>query len=385
MVSRLLGAGVVLFAFGVANLLWLWQTAARQTRRAPARLARHPRQCWPRQQNPQSLPVGQIDRWLAAARRRRMFFFTYATAPGDMFCATVESALRQRVPLHILGWGLTLADNAAGRLYLARLRGQVVNASGGVWQRDKFPAVRYALGRCAGTADMPPDSVVGFADGYDTIFAAGFADTARRARDLLTDGAVVFSSECGAYPSCDIAGMPRSATPLHWVNSGNWLGTVASATTMLDLALLDPGKNDQLLATELVARRRDIARADSTAAFSLAMQHCSADRVHASGAYSCALRFDPFEQLAVRSDGTPLVKFSGASPLLLHFNGNDPKARVYESPAAWPFRKLRFESSRVDDFPVFVEGTGFLSYDALGCKPGAVASFFDGSVNMAPK
>ena len=115
------------------------------------------------------------------------------------------------------------------------------------------------------------------------------------------------------------------------------------------------------------------------------MQHCSADRVHASGAYSCALRFDPFDQLAVRSDGTPLVKFSGASPLLLHFNGNDPKARVYESPAAWPFRKLRFESSLVDDFPVFVEGTGFLSYDALGCKPGAVASFFDGSVNMAPK
>ena len=336
--------------------------------------------CWPPQMNPLGLPVAQVESWLAAYRRHNMVFFSYATKVDDMFCATVESAIRQRVPLHLLGWGYTLEDSDAGRLYLARVSGVRIGTRNGkhmgVWQRDKFPGVRFALDRCAG--DITPETVVGFADGYDTIFAAPASDIATRGRELLRrhDDAVLFSAECSAYPIY-LADMPYPSTPLRFINSGNWLATARGASRMLEQVLTEPAKNDQLLANELAIKQPRLAAVDSTAAFALCMQHCESGG--GNGSRGRIQKFDPFAELEVRSDGVPIVKLTQESPLLLHFNGRDAKRRVRESPSAWPFRKLRYQSSSVSDFPIFVEGRGFMSYGALGCSPGAVDSFFDGS------
>jgi hypothetical protein len=83
----------------------------------------------------------------------------------------------------------------------------------------------------------------------------------------------------------------------------------------------------------------------------------------------------------VRSDGAPTVTLTQESPLLLHFNGRVSKRRVRESPDAWPFHKLAaLPVGQRRGLPRLCRRPGgFMSAEALGCNPGAIAGCFDGS------
>ena len=85
---------------------------------------------------------------------------------------------------------------------------------------------------------------------------------------------------------------------------------------MLEQVLAEPGKNDQLLANELVVGRPDLAAVGTAAAFALCMQHCKK-----------ATDEGDRTLLEVRSNGAPTVTLTQESPLQLNFDSRAPKRR----------------------------------------------------------
>ncbi|CAM9825825.1 unnamed protein product, partial [Discosporangium mesarthrocarpum] len=97
--------------------------------------------------------------------------FTYASHKGrdDRFCRTLESAVRNNVPLRIIGWQKP-------------------------WRglSQKLSATLEAVSR------LPESTVVMFTDAFDVLYAWDLMEIKRRFLKMKVD--ILFSAECGCWP-----------------------------------------------------------------------------------------------------------------------------------------------------------------------------------------
>ena len=251
-----------------------------------------------------------------------------------------------------------------------------------------------------------------FADGYDSLFLqppaeirATYDDLAARARPSSTEhatGGIVFSAECNNAPIC-LPGYPASATPLRFVNTGNYMGSKAAIAALLEdtLAVLSNAvdtcpthcvgvdtkstrsgrptqptacMNDQYA----IARLYVAARADPAlmAKYNMTLDHDA--RLFLS-AWKCpdfpnpcgglTEPFDPMSKTRVINQSLRVSVGHGAegikaTPAIVHFNGGRMKGRQLTFIEQ---RGLR-QAYSLSTFPVYVDGVGFRTFAQLGCN-----------------
>ncbi len=158
---------------------------------------------------------------------------TYASHGGrdDRFCRAVESSIRNKFELVILGWkkpwrGLSQKLEAAHE---------------------------YA-------SKLPSRDIIMFTDAFDVLFTGNKATVVENFLSFNTE--IVFSAECGCWPhvmenSRDCFDRyPPSPTPYRYLNSGTWIGYANTATEMLAVVMKEAGSNfananDQKLIADL--------------------------------------------------------------------------------------------------------------------------------------
>ena len=145
---------------------------------------------------------------------------TYASHGGkdDRFCRSVESAIRNEIPLQILGWGVPWEGLS-----------QKLSAS--------YDAVK----------DLPDDCLVMFTDGFDVLFTDTSENIIQEFNDLNVP--LLFSGECGCWPQLQrgvdvcLRKYPSSPTLYRFLNSGSWMGKAKYAAELLKEVMEDAIKS----------------------------------------------------------------------------------------------------------------------------------------------
>ena len=242
---------------------------------------------------------------------------TYASHGGrdDRFCRSVESAIRNHVPLRVLGWGVPW-EGLSQKLTAA------------------LTAVRA----------LPSDCVVTFTDAYDVLYTEELA-AVRRKFDALQAGApapLVFSGECGCWPqvtrdkgvTCRDK-YPRSPTPYRYLNSGGWIGYAGAAAEFLQ-ALVDAGGgakgkafhklNDQELASDMYM----------TGAHDITLDHYNTifQAMHAIHDGTAVPNCDPWPHMR-EEDGVWHNDETSSRPAIYHFNGGGKEHHLKMEARTW--------------------------------------------------
>ena len=141
---------------------------------------------------------------------------TYASHGGrdDRFCRTLESAIRNDIPLEVLGWGVPWEGLS-----------QKLSAS--------YDAVK----------ELPDDCLVMFTDGFDILFTDTSENIIKEFNQLNVP--LLFSGECGCWPQLQrgidvcLRKYPESPTLYRFLNSGSWMGKAKNAEILLKEVMED--------------------------------------------------------------------------------------------------------------------------------------------------
>ena len=225
--------------------------------------------------------------------------FTYATNRGNFFfCDSLESALQNRVPLNILGWG----EKWDGFL-------QKLHAS--------LEAVEQ----------LPSSCTVLFVDSYDVLFTQGLAEIKERFQRM--DVRILFSAECGCWPFVHRDHRicrdkyPKSPTLYKYLNYGGWIARQEDAVRLLretvEIADQEKAAGNDVDDQEIVAKLYIAGGSGITLDhYSQIFQTLHYTRNIGEG--TC----NPWPHL-VAYDGLWHNEYTGSQPVILHFNGGGKK------------------------------------------------------------
>jgi hypothetical protein len=242
--------------------------------------------------------------------RSRIHAVTYASHGGrdDRFCRAVESAVRYKYDLIILGWGVP-------------------------WRglSQKLEAA-HAYAR-----SLPPKDIILFTDAFDVLFTGDSNEIV----DIFTasNASVIFSAECGCWPHIIENGgrdcfhrYPESPTPYRYLNSGSWIGYASTAAEMLAIVIKEAGvnfanANDQKLMADLfMAKRMDIQLDYYNSIFQ--SMHMTLDPP--------LKRCNPVEDLQYDSVSKRWInRVTHGKPAVIHFNGGGKRAHLPMEAKSW--------------------------------------------------
>jgi hypothetical protein len=179
-----------------------------------------------------------IDPTLSDTGSRKLHAVTYASHSGrdDRFCRAIESAIRNKIDIIILGWNTPWK---------------------GLSQKLEA-AMKYAK-------SLPVDDVILFTDAFDVLYTQSSTTIWNRFQEF--NSSLIFSAECGCWPhvaedpAICLKKYPPSPTPYRYLNSGTWIGYSGSAWRMLDEVIKEAGQdftnaNDQKLIADLYINGR---------------------------------------------------------------------------------------------------------------------------------
>jgi len=240
---------------------------------------------------------------------------TYASHHGrdERFCRSLESAVRNDLDLHVLGWGLK-------------------------WEglSQKLAAALAAV------EDLPADCPVLFTDAYDVLFTES-GQAMRRKFEEHFSHPLIFSAECGCWPQVQRdRGVtcrdryPRSPTPYRYLNSGSWIGRASVAARFLR-AIVKGARttgaafhklNDQELSSELYLRREFGPE--------LALDHGAIlfQAMHAVKDNTAVPDCDPWPELR-ETDGIWQNTLTGSRPSVYHYNGGGKRHHIAMESKMW--------------------------------------------------
>lgn len=227
-------------------------------------------------------------------RTMKLHTVTYASHGGrdDRFCRAVESSIRHKFDLVILGWGVK-------------------------WQglSQKLDAAH------AFAAALPPGDVILFTDAFDVMFTGSSEDILTAF--LAEKAPIIFSAECGCWPhviedvNVCLHKYPSSPTPYRYLNSGTWIGYAKEATEMLAEVIRGAGNNfaqanDQKLVADMYISGKHGIKLDFYNKLFQSM-HMTLDR---------PLPYcNPVKDIVRTKDGRFLNERTNSKPAVLHFNG----------------------------------------------------------------
>jgi hypothetical protein len=235
---------------------------------------------------------------------------TYASHGGrdDRFCRAVESAVRNKFDLIILGWGVPW-----------RGLSQKLEAAHG-----------YAK-------SLPPRDIILFTDAFDVLFT-GDPEEIKRIF-LQSNATVIFSAECGCWPHVIENGgrdcfqrYPQSPTPYRYLNSGAWIGYAAQAAQMLEIVIKEAGNNfananDQKLMADLfMSKRVDIQLDYYNTIFQSMHMTLDPPLKHCNPVDD--LQFDSVSKRWVN-------RVTHGKPAVIHFNGGGKKVHLPMEAKSW--------------------------------------------------
>eukprot|EP00638_Chattonella_subsalsa_P005338 CAMPEP_0117744694 /NCGR_PEP_ID=MMETSP0947-20121206/6915_1 /TAXON_ID=44440 /ORGANISM="Chattonella subsalsa, Strain CCMP2191" /LENGTH=424 /DNA_ID=CAMNT_0005561699 /DNA_START=17 /DNA_END=1288 /DNA_ORIENTATION=+ len=233
-------------------------------------------------------------------------FMMYATHGGsdDRFCRALESIIRHKIPLHVLGWGLKwhgLSQKLEGSLEAVR--------------------------------ELPDDCIVIFTDAYDVLYQEE-AETIKQ-KFLDMGHSIVFSAECGCWPHVALPGnicfdkYPKAPTPYRYLNSGQWAAYAAAVRPVLAEALKKTQGSMKVIDQEVVA---DIYMEKK---YDLILDHNSA-------IFQAMHRTDPPDlpycnpMEAIKMQGSKYFNtVTKTVPSIFHFNGGGKKVHLPMEKKMW--------------------------------------------------
>lgn len=224
----------------------------------------------------------------------QLHFVTYASHRGrdDRFCRAIESAVRHKIDLVLLGW------NVPWRGLSQKLEAAHAYAS-----------------------SLPQEDIILFTDAFDVIFTSSSVNISNIFTTMKSD--LVFSAECGCWPhvaenreAC-FRDYPISPTPYRYLNSGTWIGFAKAAKEMLHQVIQEAGKNfdmandQKLIADFYIAGRFGIKLDFFNALFQSMHMTLDPPLPHC----------DPTEDVVLDSHGQWYNKRTHSNPSVIHFNG----------------------------------------------------------------
>ena len=243
---------------------------------------------------------------------------TYASHGGrdDRFCRAMESAIRNGIDLHVLGWGVPW-EGLAQKVTAAR---------------------RVAAG-------LPEDCVVLFTDAFDVLFTDTVPNILRKFEAI--GHPLVYSAECGCWPgvmvdrgrSC-VEEYPPSPTPFRYLNSGSYIGraaTIASFLRAVTERAAERGKQgsgfhklrDQELSTDMFLN-------GGREMFNMTLDYHTAlfQTMHTINDNTLVPNCDPNAHLR-NEDGVYINTLTKNQPAVFHFNGSGKKKHLVMEGKAW--------------------------------------------------
>jgi len=237
---------------------------------------------------------------------------TYATHGGrdDRFCRAVESAIRNKYDLVILGWG------------------------------DKWLGLSQKLKAALAYAkSLPDEDMLLFTDAFDVLYVSDSEHVTTEFAKLKSD--IVFSGECGCWPHIMEPGnpcfnsYPKAPTPYRYLNSGTWIGKAAKAAEMLQAVIKSAGgdfknANDQKLVADFYIQGKYGIKLDFYNKLFQSM-HMTLDPP--------LLHCNPVEDISLTNEGTYYNKRTQSNPVVFHFNGGGKRHHLEMERRVWYKRK----------------------------------------------
>ena len=234
---------------------------------------------------------------------------TYATHRGrdDRFCRMIESAVRFKVPVQVLGWGQEWV---------------------GLWQK-----LQGALGA---VSKLPKDCIVLFTDGFDVMFMNSLEHIKAEFEKL--DKPLIFSGECGCWPlvlngpeACHSEYPPKpSKNSYRYLNSGGWIGMQKYAKDMLQYtadaarASGDKEVNDQELTSIAYVQGKLNITVDHFAKIFQSMHYIQQETKDPQQLPVCL----PMDEHVRFSKGRWENYMTETTPSVFHFNGGGKRYHV---------------------------------------------------------
>jgi len=257
-------------------------------------------------------------------------FMMYATHHGrdDRFCRTLESVVRHRIPMNILGWGLKwegLSQKLRGSLEAVML--------------------------------LPQDCIVVFTDAYDVLYQEEAAKIKKKFLEF--NKPLVFSAECGCWPHIIIdkdicwKKYPESPTPYRYLNSGQWIGYASAIAPVLLSAVAktqgDMKANDQeIVADFYLSKKFDIVLDHNGAIFQ------ALHRTDPPDLPFC----NPWEHMALKNERWENI-LTHNTPSIFHFNGGGKAFHLKMEKKLW-YRQSRSNTaehiSKIKETELLFEG-----------------------------
>jgi hypothetical protein len=244
----------------------------------------------------------------ATGKRPKLHAVTYASHHGrdDRFCRSVESAVRHKYELVILGWQV-------------KWRGL----------SQKLEAA-YSF-----AASLPENDLMLFTDAFDVLYTS---ESDRIVDVFLSHNyTILFAAECGCWPHVmdDVKictdKYPQSPTPYRYLNSGTWIGYAKQARDMLAEVIRLAGKNfdnanDQKLVADMFLAGTHGIQLDYQCEVFQSMH-----RTDPPPLPSC----NPSLDLELSSEKRWFNKRTKSFPAIFHFNGGGKEHHLRMENKVW--------------------------------------------------
>jgi len=212
----------------------------------------------------------------------------------------LESAVRSRVPIEILGWGEKWK---------------------GLWQKLD--------GSLEKLKSLPDDCIVMFTDGFDVVFTEPLLNI--KEKFLRHKTLFLSSAECGCWPqilrgrAACYDDYPESPTLYRYLNSGSWLGYAFHAEKLLDKMVKvaksvtdNANVNDQELLSDMYASGKHNITIDHYATIFQSLHSTDPPDLEYCHTFEDHMRFNAKENIWENT-------YTKSRPSVFHFNGGGKK------------------------------------------------------------